>query len=123
MVGSRGTSTSPSKESSAPRRRAEATTAAPRTSAAKPSTGRSGSRRTSLPFSSLASLLLSFHLSMANERASRPMLILSYLAFLGFIPLLFAREDPEVRWHARNGLLLFAEVAAIALVATFMGAL
>jgi uncharacterized membrane protein len=60
---------------------------------------------------------------MANERASRPMLILSYLAFLGFIPLLFAREDAEVRWHARNGLLLFAEVTAIALIATLAGAL
>jgi uncharacterized membrane protein len=60
---------------------------------------------------------------MANERASRPMLILSYLAFLGVIPLLFARQDSEVRWHARNGLLLFAEVTAIALVATFTGAL
>jgi uncharacterized membrane protein len=60
---------------------------------------------------------------MANERASRPLLILSYLAFLGFIPLLFAREDPEVRWHARNGLLLFAEVTVIALVATLAGAL
>jgi uncharacterized membrane protein len=60
---------------------------------------------------------------MANERASRPMLILSYLAFLGFIPLLFAREDPEVRWHARNGLLLFAEVTVIAVVATLAGAL
>lgn len=60
---------------------------------------------------------------MANERpaSSRPMLVLSYLAFLGVIPLLFAREDPEVRWHARNGLLLFGGVAAIALVATLVG--
>ena len=60
---------------------------------------------------------------MANERASRPMLVLAYLAFLGVIPLLFAREDPEVRWHARNGLLLFGAVAAIALVATLVGTL
>jgi uncharacterized membrane protein len=60
---------------------------------------------------------------MENERraSSRPMLVLSYLAFLGVIPLLFAREDPEVRWHARNGLLLFGAVAAIALVATLVG--
>jgi uncharacterized membrane protein len=49
------------------------------------------------------------------------MLVLSYLAFLGAIPLLFAREDPEVRWHARNGLLLFGVVAGIALVATLVG--
>jgi uncharacterized membrane protein len=60
---------------------------------------------------------------MANERGSRPMLVLSYLAFLGVIPLLFARRDPEVRWHARNGLLLFGAVAAIALVATLVGTL
>jgi uncharacterized membrane protein len=49
------------------------------------------------------------------------MLILSYLAFLGVIPLFFARRDKEVRWHARNGLLLFGAVAAIALVATLVG--
>ena len=60
---------------------------------------------------------------MGNERASRPMLILSYLAFLGVIPLVFGREDPEVRWHARNGLLLFAEVVVVVLVATLAGAL
>jgi uncharacterized membrane protein len=60
---------------------------------------------------------------MANERrtSSRPMLVLSYLAFLGVIPLLFAKDDPEVRWHARNGLLLFGAVVAIALVATLVG--
>ena len=57
-----------------------------------------------------------------TPRASRrAMLILSYLAFLGVIPLLFSREDPEVRWHARNGLLLFGAVAGIALVATLVG--
>jgi uncharacterized membrane protein len=60
---------------------------------------------------------------MESERkpSSRAMLILSYLAFLGVIPLLFARNDPEVRWHARNGLLLFGAVAGIALVATLVG--
>jgi uncharacterized membrane protein len=62
---------------------------------------------------------------MANERppSSRPMLVLCYLAFLGVIPFLFAKGDPEVRWHARNGLLLFGAVVAIALVATFVGTL
>jgi uncharacterized membrane protein len=60
---------------------------------------------------------------MANERttSSRAMLVLSYLAFLGVIPLLFSRDDSEVRWHARNGLLLFGAVVAIALVATLVG--
>jgi uncharacterized membrane protein len=62
---------------------------------------------------------------MANERtaSSRAMLVLCYLAFLGVIPLLVARDDPEVRWHARNGLLLFGAVAGIALVATLVGTL
>lgn len=62
---------------------------------------------------------------MENERPvpSRPMLVLSYLAFLGMIPLLFARRDPEVRWHARNGLLLFGAAAGIVLAATLVGTL
>lgn len=62
---------------------------------------------------------------MATERTASPraMLVLSYLAFLGVIPLVFSRNDPEVRWHARNGLFLFAAVAAIALVATLVGTL
>ena len=60
---------------------------------------------------------------MESERrpSSRAMLVLSYLAFLGVIPLAFAREDPEVRWHARNGLLLFVAVTVIAIVATLVG--
>ena len=55
---------------------------------------------------------------MANERtaSSRAMLILCYLAFLGVIPLFFARDDPEVRWHARNGLLLFGASFGLALL-------
>ncbi len=48
------------------------------------------------------------------------MLVFSYLAFLGVIPLFLSR-DPEVRWHARNGLLIFGAVAAISLVATLVG--
>jgi len=62
---------------------------------------------------------------MENERpvSSRPMLVVSYLAFLGVVPLLFARRDPEVRWHARNGLLLFGAVAGVALAATLVGTL
>lgn len=61
-------------------------------------------------------------MSETSRPASRPsMLVLSYLAFLGVIPLLAARNDAEVRWHARNGLLLFGAVAAIMLVATVVG--
>ena len=62
---------------------------------------------------------------MSDERRPprRAMLVLSYLAFLGIVPLLFARDDPEVRWHARNGLFLFGAVAAITLFATVVGTL
>ncbi|PYQ34412.1 MAG: hypothetical protein DMF54_04590 [Acidobacteria bacterium] len=62
---------------------------------------------------------------MENERpvSSRPMLVLSYLAFLGVVPLLFAKRDSEIRWHARNGLLLFGAVVGIAIAATLVGTL
>ncbi len=44
-----------------------------------------------------------------------------YLGFLGFIPLLARPRDPEVRWHAFNGLLLFAALALVGLAATLIG--
>ncbi len=49
------------------------------------------------------------------------MLVLCYLAFLGFIPLLAAKQDREIRWHARNGLLLFGAVAGFLILATLIG--
>lgn len=49
--------------------------------------------------------------------------MLSYLTFLGVIPLLAARQNREVRWHAANGLLLFGTVVAIAILATIVGIL
>lgn len=51
------------------------------------------------------------------------MLVLSYLTFLGFIPLFAARGNREVRWHAVNGLLLFGTVVVIGIVATIVGVL
>ena len=59
------------------------------------------------------------------ESRSQPigMLVLSYLTFLGFIPLLASKGDREVRWHAANGLLLFGAVVAIGVVATIIGIL
>jgi uncharacterized membrane protein len=39
-------------------------------------------------------------------------LVLSYLGLLCLIPLLAKKDDPDVQWHAKNGLvLLFAEIA------------
>jgi uncharacterized membrane protein len=50
------------------------------------------------------------------------LLVLSYLAILGFIPLLISR-DREARWHARNGLLLFGVVFVAGLILTAIGIL
>lgn len=53
---------------------------------------------------------------------SRPwLLVLCYAAFLAFLPLLAAGRDREVRWHARNGLLLFAAVTAVGIASTLIG--
>ena len=61
---------------------------------------------------------------MSDSRSrSTWMLVLSYLAFLGFIPLIAGKRDREVRWHAANGLLLFGAVVAILIVATVVGVL
>ena len=59
---------------------------------------------------------------MSERRAQPPvMLILCYLPFLGFIPLLAAKRNREVRWHAVNGLLLSGAVAVLLIVATVVG--
>lgn len=34
------------------------------------------------------------------------MLVLSYLGLLALIPLLVEKDDPEVQWHAKHGLVL-----------------
>ena len=61
---------------------------------------------------------------MPETRSQPPwMLVLSYLAFFGFIPLIAGKRDREVRWHAANGLLLFAAVVAIGIIATVIGIL
>lgn len=43
---------------------------------------------------------------MSDRRA--PMIALAYLWPLALVPLLAARQDDEVQWHARFGLLLMA---------------
>jgi uncharacterized membrane protein len=42
----------------------------------------------------------------APNRAA--MLVLAYLWPLAVIPLLLTKDDPEVQWHARHGLVLMA---------------
>lgn len=48
-------------------------------------------------------------------------LVLAYFWILCLVPLFTRKEDPEIRWHARNGLALFlaetAGILALALVA------
>jgi len=59
---------------------------------------------------------------MGRPSPARPWLLpLCYAAFLGFIPLLVEKRDPEIRWHARNGLALFLALAAAGVAATLVG--
>jgi uncharacterized membrane protein len=45
----------------------------------------------------------------AQQSSNQPiMLVLSYLGLLALIPLLVEKDDAEVQWHAKNGLLMFA---------------
>lgn len=44
------------------------------------------------------------------------MIVLSYLWFLALIPLLVEKNDSEVQWHAKNGLLLTAAEIAVAIL-------
>lgn len=44
------------------------------------------------------------------------MLALSYIYFLGIVPLLAKKDDREVKWHAINGLLLFAAYVVLSIV-------
>jgi len=48
------------------------------------------------------------------------MIVLSYLGILALIPLLVEKEDAEVQWHAKHGLvLLVAEVALFIVLTVF----
>jgi uncharacterized membrane protein len=44
------------------------------------------------------------------------MIVLSYLGLLALIPLLVERDDREVQWHAKHGLVLFVAAFAGSLV-------
>src|SRR5512135_1492660 len=55
-------------------------------------------------------------------RSSQGMLVLSYLGLLALIPLLAERNDREVQWHARNGLLLFLAFAVVSAGLGVLGA-
>jgi uncharacterized membrane protein len=59
---------------------------------------------------------------MESDRPSSPwLLILCYAGPLGAVPLLMPRTDRATRWHAKNGLLLFATLVAVGIAATLVG--
>lgn len=48
------------------------------------------------------------------------MIVLSYLGLLAIIPLVTEKDDKEVQWHAKHGLVLFAaDIALIVLLTIF----
>ena len=49
------------------------------------------------------------------------MIVLSYLWILALIPLLTKKDDPEVQWHAKNGLALLGAEIACWIVFTIVG--
>jgi uncharacterized membrane protein len=52
------------------------------------------------------------------------MIVLSYLGLLALIPFLVEKDDREVQWHAKNGLLMFgAEVVIWILLSIFSTAI
>lgn len=48
------------------------------------------------------------------------MLILAYLGVLALVPLLMEKDDKEVQWHAKHGLVLLVMWIAIGLVFTVL---
>lgn len=50
------------------------------------------------------------------------MIVLSYLWVLTLIPLLLEKDDAEVQWHAKHGLVLFAAEIIVFVVLSVIGA-
>ena len=55
---------------------------------------------------------------MAERRRGLGTYFLCYFPLLGLVPLLSKGSSREVRWHARNGLLLFAALVLLVGAAT-----
>jgi uncharacterized membrane protein len=49
------------------------------------------------------------------------MIVLSYLGILALIPLLMKKDDPDVQWHAKNGLALFGAEVICWIALTILG--
>ena len=48
------------------------------------------------------------------------MIVLAYLWLLALVPLLVEKEDAEVQWHAKNGLILTAAEVVLWIVLTIL---
>lgn len=48
------------------------------------------------------------------------MIVLSYLGLLALIPLLVEKDDREVQWHAKHGLVLFAFWVAVSIALSML---
>lgn len=60
----------------------------------------------------------------AASRNRGVMIVLSYLGILALIPLFIEKEDREVQWHAKHGLVLFgAEIVIMVVAAIFFAML
>jgi uncharacterized membrane protein len=55
---------------------------------------------------------------MAEPANRGVMIVLAYLWLLALVPLLLDKDDPEVQWHARHGLLLM--VAELVLLVAYV---
>ena len=49
------------------------------------------------------------------------MLVLSYLGILSLIPFFMKKDDPEVQWHAKNGVALFGAEVVVWVVLFIIG--
>lgn len=49
------------------------------------------------------------------------MIVLAYLGILAVIPLVVEKEDREVQWHAKHGLVLFAADIALVILISILG--
>jgi uncharacterized membrane protein len=49
------------------------------------------------------------------------MIVLSYLGILAVIPLVAEKEDREVQWHAKHGLVLLVAEIAISIIISVIG--
>ena len=48
-------------------------------------------------------------------------IVLAYLWLLALVPFFAEKDDPEVRWHARHGLLLFGAEMAVFFLMSVLG--